>query len=247
MANDPSFRNPPTDARPYPVPFQGHKMPESPCRYDCVVPTPPAPSPVPPRTPVSMPGDRPRSPRQTPHTASVPTHPSPHRRSPGTPRRRPWRPPGILGSARMPPDAPPSPSRQSANAPMPASADSPHSPADSPSVASASASRTPESIACRPERGNQVDAIGHRVMLARPMPMDERYFLGIWLIERRIVRDLHAARPIPERSDFLPAGGGIGFEAMQEAGEGVVGGGIGAAWRRGNRCSRSRCSAAYSC
>ena len=59
--------------------------------------------------------------------------------------------------------------------------------------------------------------------------MDQRHFLGIRLVERRIVDDQHAACPIDERSDFLPEGGGIGFEAVQEAGEGIMGRGMGTA------------------
>jgi len=59
------------------------------------------------------------------------------------------------------------------------------------------------------------------------MPGDEVHLLGVRLVERRIVPDEDAARPVDQWCDFLPEGGGIGFETMQQASEGIVGGRIG--------------------
>ncbi len=81
-----------------------------------------------------------------------------------------------------------------------------------------------------PQQRNQIDAIHHCVMFARPVPMDEGNLLGTRLVERAVVHDQHAARTIHERGDLLPESGGIGFEAVQKPGEGIVGG---ASARRG--------------
>lgn len=63
-------------------------------------------------------------------------------------------------------------------------------------------------------------------MLARPVPMDEANRDSIRFVECRIIGDQRAARPIDERLDFPPEGGGFGNEGMQEAREGSVGGSI---------------------
>ncbi len=68
-----------------------------------------------------------------------------------------------------------------------------------------------------------------RVVLTRPVPMDEANRGSIRLVEGRVIGDQHAVRQVDERCDFPPEGGGIGNEAMQEAREGIVGGGVGAA------------------
>lgn len=65
-------------------------------------------------------------------------------------------------------------------------------------------------------------------MLARPMPRHQVHLPGVGLVERRVVTDEDAGRPVNQRGNFLPKSSGIGFKAVQEAGEGIVGGGIGA-------------------
>ena len=86
-----------------------------------------------------------------------------------------------------------------------------------------------DAVAIGPDESNEVDAVDDGVMLARPVPGDQVHLPGVGFVERRVVTDEDAFRSINERGDFLPQSGGIGFEAVQEAGEGIVGGRIGAA------------------
>ena len=59
------------------------------------------------------------------------------------------------------------------------------------------------------------------------MAADQPHVLGVRLVEDRVVEDQDAVGLADQRPDLVPEGFGVGFEPVQQAGEGVVGGGVG--------------------
>ena len=57
--------------------------------------------------------------------------------------------------------------------------------------------------------------------------MDQLDLVRVGLVERGIVHDQYPASPLHLRFDLVPQRGGVRFETMQQAGEGVVCRGIG--------------------
>src|SRR4030067_3193809 len=63
--------------------------------------------------------------------------------------------------------------------------------------------RQPTFAIC-PDQRNQVDALHHGVVLARPMPTNQRHMRCIRFVQRRIVDDQYAFRQINQLLHFLP-------------------------------------------
>jgi len=78
-------------------------------------------------------------------------------------------------------------------------------------------------VPIRPHHRHQVDAIHHGVMLARPVPVYQLHLARVRLIERGIVENEHAACALNLSLHLLPERGGVGFQAVQQPREGVVG------------------------
>ena len=78
-------------------------------------------------------------------------------------------------------------------------------------------------VALGPQQRDQVDALDHRVMLARPVPLDQRDFLSIRFVQRRIIDHQHPTVPLNLSGGFPPERRGIRFQAVQQPGEGIMG------------------------
>ena len=81
-------------------------------------------------------------------------------------------------------------------------------------------------IAVGPGEGDQVDPPEHPLVLARPEGSDESHRVGVRLVEDGVIDDEDAVGAADVRAHFPPEGFGVGFESGEQAGEGVVGGGV---------------------
>ena len=72
-----------------------------------------------------------------------------------------------------------------------------------------------------------VDALHHGVVLAGPVAGDQLDGLGVGLVEGRVVDDEDAVVAADVVPGLAPEHLGVGFEAVQESGEGVWAGGSG--------------------
>jgi hypothetical protein len=59
-------------------------------------------------------------------------------------------------------------------------------------------------FAIRPQQADQVDALHHLAMFARPMPRDQVHRLRIKLVQRTIINHQHTAHQAAARPHFLP-------------------------------------------
>ena len=82
-------------------------------------------------------------------------------------------------------------------------------------------------VAVGPEQGHQVDPLDHGVVLAGPVAGDELDGLGVRLVEGRVVDDEDAVVEADVVPGLAPERLGVGLEAVQQSGEGVVGRGSG--------------------
>src|SRR5262245_36096767 len=83
-------------------------------------------------------------------------------------------------------------------------------------------------VAVGPQQGDQVDALDDPVVLARPVAADQLDELSVGLVQHAIIDDQDASGQIDLSPGLLPEGFRVGLEAVQQPGEGVVGGGLGA-------------------
>lgn len=60
-------------------------------------------------------------------------------------------------------------------------------------------------------------------MLARPVARDQLDPPGIRLVQRRVVENQGGADELDQRSGFLPQGGGVGLDAVEQPGGALVG------------------------
>jgi len=81
-----------------------------------------------------------------------------------------------------------------------------------------------------PQERHQIDALDHAMMLARPVPMHQFAALRVRFVEGGVVGDQQAPPTVDQRCSFAPEWQGIRFQALQQAGEGVM---RGAAWAVG--------------
>jgi len=61
------------------------------------------------------------------------------------------------------------------------------------------------------------------MMFARPMAMDQFDFLSVGFVERGIVEDQQATSAVDKLLGLAPEWDGVGFEALQQASQRVVG------------------------
>ena len=62
------------------------------------------------------------------------------------------------------------------------------------------------------------------MMFPGPMTRDQLQVSGVGLIEGRIINDQDTGSSTHLGLNFVPKGIGVGFEAVQQSGEGIVGG-----------------------
>ena len=74
-----------------------------------------------------------------------------------------------------------------------------------------------------PQAGQQVDALHDGAVLARPVARDRAHVLGVRIVQGRGVEHQHAPGWGHQAPRFLPQGGRVGFEPVQQARIGVVG------------------------
>ena len=70
----------------------------------------------------------------------------------------------------------------------------------------------------------EVDAADGAAVLARPVPADQVHLPGVGLVQGGVVQDQDAVAGPDVGAGLLPEGLGVGLQAGQQAGEGVVGG-----------------------
>ena len=72
------------------------------------------------------------------------------------------------------------------------------------------------------QQGDQVDTRNHAMVLARPVAMDQRNLLGIGFVEGSVVDDQETIMQDDMLLCLVPERRGIGSEAMEEAGQGIM-------------------------
>src|SRR5512143_3611207 len=77
-------------------------------------------------------------------------------------------------------------------------------------------------VTLRPEPGDHVDTLDYGMVLARPMPLHQFDFLGIGLVQSRIIDHPNTALPLNLPGSFTPKRRGVRLQAMQETGKGIV-------------------------
>ena len=77
-------------------------------------------------------------------------------------------------------------------------------------------------VTTHPHQRNQVDALHHPPMLARPMAAHQRHFRGIGLIQCAIVDYQYAALALHHWPNLLPQACAVGWHALQQARIGVM-------------------------
>src|SRR2546421_487200 len=79
------------------------------------------------------------------------------------------------------------------------------------------------SVPVAPQQGDEVDALDDAVMLARPVALDQVDAPRVGLVQHGVIQDQNAGTQDYLGLRLAPEGVGIGFEAMQQPREGVVG------------------------
>ena len=73
-----------------------------------------------------------------------------------------------------------------------------------------------------PKQGQQVDALHHGLVLARPVARDQAHVPGVGLVPRRVVEHQHPAAERNQAPRFLPARGRVRLQPVQQARVGIV-------------------------
>jgi hypothetical protein len=73
-----------------------------------------------------------------------------------------------------------------------------------------------------PQQGQEIDALHDPPVLARPLPCEQADLARVGLVQRAVVADQDACLAPDLRHRFRPQSRRIGFQAVQQAGEGVV-------------------------